>query len=85
MSPEPVSLDLDRRSFLKASALAGALPLRGGAAGQVLAAGHEEVDETDVESELTKIICNYCVVGCGFNGERKGNTFVGGSVEREPD
>jgi Molybdopterin oxidoreductase Fe4S4 domain. len=57
----------------------------GGAAGQVLAAGHEEVDETDVESELTKTICNYCVVGCGFNGERKGNTFVGGSVEREPD
>ncbi|PSP60620.1 hypothetical protein BRC77_15465, partial [Halobacteriales archaeon QH_8_64_26] len=33
MSSEPVSLDLDRRSFMKASALAGGLALGGGATG----------------------------------------------------
>ncbi len=77
MSSEPVSLDLDRRSFLKASALAGAVALGGGGAGQALAAGDEGVDGTDVEGELTKTICNFCAVGCGFHGERKGNAFVG--------
>ncbi|MFB6096695.1 MAG: molybdopterin-dependent oxidoreductase [Haloferacaceae archaeon] len=78
MSTEPVSLDLDRRSFMKASALAGAVALGGGGAGQALAAGGEgEVDGTDDEAELTKTICNFCAVGCGFHGERKGDAFVG--------
>ncbi|WP_435194187.1 formate dehydrogenase subunit alpha [Natronomonas sp. EA1] len=77
MSAEPVSLDLDRRSFMKASALAGAVALGGGGAGQALAANDGEVDGTDTEGELTKTICNFCAVGCGFKGERKGNAFVG--------
>jgi formate dehydrogenase major subunit len=78
MSTEPVSLDLDRRSFMKASALAGTVALGGGAAGQALAqSGDDEVDGTDTEGELTKTICNYCSVGCGFRGERKGDAFVG--------
>jgi len=77
MSTEPVSLDLDRRSFMKASALAGAVALGGGGVGQALAQEDGEVDGTDTEGELTKTICNFCAVGCGFRGERKGNAFVG--------
>ncbi|KPN31036.1 formate dehydrogenase subunit alpha [Halolamina pelagica] len=77
MSSEPVSLDLDRRSFLKASALAGAVALGGGGAGQALAQGDGEVDGADEEGELTKTVCNFCAVGCGFRGERQGNAFVG--------
>ncbi|MFB6221138.1 MAG: molybdopterin-dependent oxidoreductase, partial [Halolamina sp.] len=77
MSSEPVSLDLDRRSFLKASALAGAVALGGGGAGQALAAGEGEADGTDDEGELSKTVCNFCAVGCGFRAERKGNAFVG--------
>ncbi|MFC7199872.1 molybdopterin oxidoreductase family protein [Halospeciosus flavus] len=79
MSTEPVSLDLDRRSFMKASALAGALALGGGATGRALAEGDEgEPDGAGTEhTELTKTICNYCAVGCGFRGEKKGNAFVG--------
>ncbi|NHX36447.1 MULTISPECIES: formate dehydrogenase subunit alpha [Halolamina] len=77
MSSEPVSLDLDRRSFLKASALAGAVALGGGGAGQALAQSDGEVDGTDEEGELTKTVCNFCAVGCGFRGERQGNAFVG--------
>ena len=77
MSTEPVSLDLDRRSFMKASALAGVTALGGGTAGQVLAQNDDEVDGQDTEGELTKTICNYCSVGCGFHGERKGDSFVG--------
>ncbi|QDX41398.1 molybdopterin-dependent oxidoreductase [Salarchaeum sp. JOR-1] len=78
MSAEPVSLDLDRRSFMKASAVAGALALGGSGAGQVLAEnGDGETDGTDTDGELTKTICNFCAVGCGFHGEREGNAFVG--------
>jgi formate dehydrogenase major subunit len=77
MSTEPVSLDLDRRSFMKASALAGAVALGGSGAGQVLAQSEDDVDGTDTDAELTKTICNYCSVGCGFHGERKGDSFVG--------
>ncbi|WP_254545759.1 formate dehydrogenase subunit alpha [Halomarina pelagica] len=78
MSAEPVSLDLDRRSFLKASALTGALALGGGAAGRALAQdGEDGVDASDDDSELVKTICNFCAVGCGFKAERKGNAFVG--------
>ncbi|MFB6302834.1 MAG: molybdopterin-dependent oxidoreductase [Haloferacaceae archaeon] len=77
MSTEPVSLDLDRRSFMKASALAGTVALGGGGVGQALAQGGGEVDGRDTEGELTKTICNFCAVGCGFRGERKGDAFVG--------
>ena len=77
MGTEPVSLDLDRRSFLKASALAGAVALGGAGAGQALSQNEGETDGTDTEGELSKTICNYCSVGCGFRGERKGNAFVG--------
>ena len=78
MSTEPASLDLDRRSFLKASALAGAVALGGGGAGQALAQSEGEPDGTDTDhTELTKTICNFCAVGCGFHGERRGNAFVG--------
>ncbi|WP_224268096.1 formate dehydrogenase subunit alpha [Haloprofundus salinisoli] len=78
MSSEPVSLDLDRRSFMKASALAGALALGGSATGQVLAQSEsDEEGGADTEGELVKTICNFCAVGCGFKGERKGNAFVG--------
>ncbi|SEP13864.1 formate dehydrogenase major subunit [Halogranum amylolyticum] len=62
---------------MKASALAGAVALGGGGVGQALAQGDDEVDGTDTEGELTKTICNFCAVGCGFRGERKGNAFVG--------
>ena len=79
MSTEPVSLDLDRRSFLKASALAGAVALGGGGAGRALARTEEgDEDGTDTDhTELSKTICNYCSVGCGFHAEKKGNAFVG--------
>ena len=62
---------------MKASALAGAVALGGGATGRSLAQDDGEVDGTDTEGELTKTICNYCSVGCGFRGERKGDAFVG--------
>ena len=62
---------------MKASALAGAVALGGGGAGHALAQSDGEVDGTDTDSELTKSICNFCAVGCGFKGERKGNAFVG--------
>jgi len=75
--PEPVSLDLDRRSFMKASALAGAVALGAAGTGQALQEGSEEVDGTDTDTELSKTICNYCSVGCGFRGERDGDSFVG--------
>jgi formate dehydrogenase major subunit len=78
MSTEPVSIDLDRRSFMKASALAGAVALGGGGAGQALAqTGESSESAADTEGELTKTICNYCSVGCGFHGERVGDSFVG--------
>jgi len=74
---EPVSLDLDRRSFMKASALAGGVALGVSGAGRALQENGEETDGTDTDTELTKTICNYCSVGCGFRGEREGNSFVG--------
>ncbi len=74
---EPVSLDLDRRSFMKASALAGGVALGVSGAGRALQEDSEESDGTDTDTELTKTICNYCSVGCGFRGEREGNSFVG--------
>ncbi len=78
MSAEPVTLDLDRRSFLKASALAGAVALGGGAAGQTLAQSEEDDSgEVSPDAELTKSICNYCAVGCGFRGVKDGESFVG--------
>ncbi|WP_336036917.1 molybdopterin oxidoreductase family protein [Halobacterium yunchengense] len=79
MSTEPVSLDLDRRSFMKASALAGGLALGGGITGQTLAQDGEEggADVSGDDSRLTKTVCNFCAVGCGFRGEREGNAFVG--------
>ncbi|MFA9518247.1 molybdopterin-dependent oxidoreductase [Halopenitus sp. H-Gu1] len=77
MSTEPVSLDLDRRSFMKASAMAGAVALGGSATGQALQQESEETDVTDTGTELSKTVCNFCAVGCGFRGERDGNAFVG--------
>jgi formate dehydrogenase major subunit len=77
MSTEPVSLDLDRRSFMKASALAGGVALVGSGVGQTLSQNDGEADGQDTEGELTKTVCNFCAVGCGFRGERKGNAFVG--------
>ncbi|MDT3436484.1 formate dehydrogenase subunit alpha [Haloarcula sp. 1CSR25-25] len=74
---EPVSLDLDRRSFMKASALAGGVALGVSGAGRALQESGEETDGTDTDTELTKTICNYCSVGCGFRGEKEGNSFVG--------
>ncbi len=81
---EPVSLDLDRRSFMKASALAGSLVLAGSGAGHALsedATGggpdSEGAEGRDVEGKQVKTVCNYCAVGCGFKGERKGDAFVG--------
>ncbi len=77
---EPVSLDLDRRSFMKASALAGAVALGGGATGQILAqseTGEQEPEGALGQTETVKTICNFCAVGCGFKGERRGDAFVG--------
>ncbi len=63
---------------MKASALAGAVALGGGGAGQALAqTGSEDQSAADTEGELTKTICNFCAVGCGFRGERVGDAFVG--------
>lgn len=77
MSAEPVSLDLDRRSFMKASALAGAVALGGGAAGRTLAQNEEEEpDGVGPDAEMSKTICNYCAVGCGFKGVKDGESFV---------
>ncbi|MFC7224864.1 formate dehydrogenase subunit alpha [Halalkalicoccus sp. GCM10025322] len=77
MSAEPVTLDLDRRSFLKASALAGAVALGGAGAGQTLAQDDEEEKPgTGPDAEMSKSICNYCAVGCGFRGVRDGDSFV---------
>ncbi|MFB6092986.1 MAG: twin-arginine translocation signal domain-containing protein, partial [Haloquadratum sp.] len=73
MSTEPVSLDLDRRSFMKASAMAGALALGGSATGQALQQEEGETDVQDTGTELSKTVCNFCAVGCGFRGERDGN------------
>jgi len=72
---EPVTIDLDRRSFLKASALAGAVALGGGASGQVLGQAEEE-DGVD-DAETAKVICNYCSIGCGFKAVKDGDAFVG--------
>ena len=80
MSSEPVSLDLDRRSFMKASALAGGLALGGGVTGHVLAQeGGESTPDGALgnEGELVKTICNFCAVGCGLKAERKGDAFIG--------
>ncbi len=63
---------------MKASALAGAVALGGGGAGRALAQSEDETDGTDTDyTELSKTICNFCAVGCGFRGERDGNAFVG--------
>ncbi len=84
MTPEPVSLDLDRRSFVKASALAGGLALGAGGSGHALAqtgSNSREDPQPDgalgSETETVKSVCNFCAVGCGFKGERKGSAFVG--------
>ncbi|WP_247001142.1 molybdopterin-dependent oxidoreductase [Halosolutus gelatinilyticus] len=74
---EPVTIDLDRRSFMKASALAGGLFLGGGVAGHVL--GQDEDEETDGvhdDADTSKVICNYCAVGCGFKAVKEGNSFT---------
>jgi formate dehydrogenase major subunit len=77
MSAEPVTLDLDRRSFMKASALAGAVALGGGAAGRTLAQDDEDDKPgTGPDAEMSKTICNYCAVGCGFRGVKDGENFV---------
>ncbi|WP_129112835.1 molybdopterin-dependent oxidoreductase [Halegenticoccus tardaugens] len=77
MSAEPVTIDLDRRSFLKASALAGAVALGGGATGHVLGQDEEEPDGVGDDAETAKVICNYCAVGCGFKAVKEGDAFVG--------
>ncbi|MBX0322207.1 formate dehydrogenase subunit alpha [Halomicroarcula sp. F13] len=74
---EPVSLDLDRRSFMKASALAGTVALGVSGAGQALQSTDDEPEGADTGTEFSKTICNYCSVGCGFHGEREGDSFVG--------
>jgi formate dehydrogenase major subunit len=73
---EPVTIDLDRRSFMKASALAGGVALGGGVTGQVFGAA-EEASDGGGATETSKVICNYCAVGCGFKAEKDGNAFVG--------
>ncbi|WP_339103168.1 molybdopterin-dependent oxidoreductase [Haloterrigena salinisoli] len=74
---EPVTIDLDRRSFMKASALAGGLFLGGGVTGHVLGTQEEQEDDGVPEGEETaKVICNYCAVGCGFKAVKDGNSFV---------
>lgn len=42
---EPVTIDLDRRSFMKASALAGGIFLGGGVTGHVLGTQEEQEDD----------------------------------------
>ena len=73
---EPVTIDLDRRSFMKASALAGAVALGGGATGRVLGQDEEESGVGD-DAETSKVICNYCSIGCGFKAVKEGDAFVG--------
>ncbi|ADB61230.1 molybdopterin oxidoreductase [Haloterrigena turkmenica DSM 5511] len=74
---EPVTIDLDRRSFMKASALAGGIFLGGGVTGHVLGTQEEQEDDGVPEGEETaKVICNYCAVGCGFKAVKDGNSFV---------
>ncbi|MFD1570672.1 molybdopterin-dependent oxidoreductase [Halorubrum laminariae] len=73
---EPVTLDLDRRSFMKASALAGAVAFGGGTTGQVLGQ-EEESDGVGDDAETAKVICNYCSIGCGFKAVKDGEAFVG--------
>ncbi|AEH38342.1 molybdopterin oxidoreductase family protein [Halopiger xanaduensis] len=77
MSTEPVTLDLDRRSFMKASALAGATILGSGATGRVLSDGQSESTGVEDDAETAKVICNYCSVGCGFKAVKEGDSFVG--------
>jgi formate dehydrogenase major subunit len=75
---KPVSLDLDRRSFMKASALAGTVALGASGAGHALDGGSDDAGgATSDPTEMSKTICNYCSVGCGFRGEREGDAFVG--------
>lgn len=66
---------------MKASALAGGLALGAGGTGHVLAqtSGPDEDNPgaRGVNTETVKSVCNYCAVGCGFKGERKGSAFVG--------
>ncbi|MFC4439247.1 MULTISPECIES: molybdopterin-dependent oxidoreductase [Natrialbaceae] len=76
MSAEPVTLDLDRRSFMKASALAGATILGSGATGHVLSDDEDETDGVHDDAETAKVICNYCSVGCGFKAVKEGDSFV---------
>ncbi|MFC6717704.1 molybdopterin-dependent oxidoreductase [Natrialbaceae archaeon GCM10025810] len=75
---EPVTLDLDRRAFVKASALAGGMILGGGAGGHVL--GQEDREDDGIAegagTETAKVICNYCAVGCGFKAVKEGDSFV---------
>ncbi|WP_152607283.1 molybdopterin oxidoreductase family protein, partial [Natrinema salifodinae] len=77
MSTEPVTLDLDRRSFMKATALAGATILGSGATGHVLSDDEEEPTGVHDDAETAKVICNYCSVGCGFKAVKDGDSFVG--------
>jgi formate dehydrogenase major subunit len=63
---------------MKASALAGSVALGASGAGWALQNSDGEADGTDTDhTELSRTICNYCSVGCGFHGERKGDSFVG--------
>ncbi|PSQ33188.1 hypothetical protein BRD09_01705, partial [Halobacteriales archaeon SW_10_68_16] len=48
-------------------------PAPGGATPASDGAGGATSDPT----EMSKTICNYCSVGCGFRGEREGDAFVG--------
>ncbi|WP_226479390.1 molybdopterin-dependent oxidoreductase [Natrinema amylolyticum] len=73
---EPVTIDLDRRSFMKASALAGGLVLGGGVTGNVLSQEEEGEDGVVDDADTSKVICNYCAVGCGFKAVKDGNSFT---------
>jgi formate dehydrogenase major subunit len=64
---------------MKSSALAGSLALGVSGTGWALQDDTDDDEDgtgTDWDS-LSKTVCNYCSVGCGFRGERKGNSFVG--------
>ena len=74
---DPVTIDLDRRSFMKASALAGGVVLGGGVTGHVLGESEQQADAGGEAAETSKVICNYCAVGCGFKAVKEGNAFVG--------
>ncbi|MFC4541582.1 molybdopterin-dependent oxidoreductase [Halosolutus amylolyticus] len=73
---EPVTIDLDRRSFVKASALAGGLFLGGGVTGHVLGGAQEDEDGVVDDADTSKVICNYCAVGCGFKAVKEGDSFT---------